>query len=495
MARTISAGNTSSGSLSGLTGNSLTGNSAHTGTSTETPILKKRRQIRHFPTLQGFVLLLFGISMVIGPASQHSDLIAAVIGYSLLILVPIMSIGTLYAGWRMASRIRIRATYSTSAAPGIATKEFTRPRSERPFSLCLRLSETSLPPLFSLSLTPQFSQEVTTATWKITGQIRAGKDIEQSLSMPHRGYWTLSHIDCTVQDSFGLSKFSWQFQLHPSLRIPIFPQESPSKQIPIFTSDTTSGTEQIELQNRGGDLFDVKRYHPADGARRILWKVYAKSGELLSRHPEPSMRPEGTISTLVLAGKNDDALCSLVLTYLQGLEEEGFDFSLASDGHVTEFTGEPDIATSRVEAENLFLSTVWNSDQTTTEERMRTIQQLSEGQGGRQNAPLHLITIFVSIERLRESPFMTEALQLQEWLQQQHFESFWVILDSQMAENAIETAPLLTRALFWEEAPDTRQVPKGLDTADETRSRFITSCESRGLHYILIDNDRAERRQ
>jgi hypothetical protein len=313
--------------------------------------------------------------------------------------------------------------------------------------------------------------------------------------MPHRGYWTLSHIDCVVQDSFGLSKFSWQFQLHPSLDIPIVPQDSQSKQIPIFTSDTTSGTEQIELQNRGGDLFDVKRYHPADGARRILWKVYAKSGELLSRHPEPSMRPEGTVSTLVLAGKNDDALCSLVLTYLQGLEDEGFDFSLTSDGYMTEGTGEPGIATSRVEAEDLFLSTVWNSDQTTTEGRMRAIQQLSESQRARQNSPLYLITIFVSIERLREASFMEEALQLQEWLQQQRIESFWVMLDSQIAEDATEKAPLLTRALFWEEASETRQPPKSLDAADEIRSRFITACESRGLHYILIDNERAERRQ
>lgn len=490
MARTISAGNTSSGSLS-----DLTETSAPTGTSTEKPNLKKRRQIRHFPTLQGFVLLLFGISMVIGPASQHSDLIAAVIGYSLLILVPIMSIGTLYAGWRMASRIRIRITYSTAAAPGAAAEDFTRPRSQRPFSLCLRLSETSLPPLFSLSLTPQFSQEASTATWKITGQIRAGKDIEQSLSMPHRGYWTLSHVDCTVQDSFGLSKFSWQFQLHPSLRIPIFPEESPSQQIPIHTSNTTSGTEQIELQNRGGDLFDVKRYHPADGARRILWKVYAKSGELLSRHPEPSMRPEGTVSTLVLAGKNDDDLCSIVLTYLQGLEDDGLAFSLATDGHMKASIGEHAIATSRVEAENVFLSTVWDSDQTTTEERIKTVQQLSESQRAHQNSSLRLITVFVSIERLREASFMSEALELQAWLQEQHIESFWIILDSQMTEEAKDKAPLLTRALFWEEAPETVQSLKSLDTADETRSRFITECESRGLHFTLIDNARAGRRE
>ena len=446
-------------------------------------VSSQKRRIRHLPTLQGLVLLLFGISMVIGPASQHSDLIAAVVGYSLIILVPAMSIATLLTGWRMCARIQLRPTYGV---PQFSTS--SRPTSEHPFSLFIRLSEIYLPPLFSVSLTPHFLQEQNTATWKVAGDLGKGKELMQLLEMPHRGQWSLSHIECALQDTLGLSKFSWQVNFHPSMTIPVYPPVLSPKEIPIFTSDTTSGVEQVELQNRGGDLFDVKRYHPADGARKILWKVYAKSGELLARHPEPSMRPEGTISALVLAGKNDDALCSTVISYLRVLEEEGFEFLLAADGWQESDTAHTGTATSSSQAEEVLLAGVWQADVTTTEERMRNVASLSEHQAREHGSRLNLLTVFVSVKRLSNPEFMAAALELQTLLNKQHLDSFWIILDAADRQENEKSSPLLERIIFRDDEGTEKTAPNDDAMMQNAREQFLSECEKNNVRFTLVQN-------
>ncbi|RMD85406.1 MAG: DUF58 domain-containing protein [Candidatus Dadabacteria bacterium] len=72
---------------------------------------------------------------------------------------------------------------------------------------------------------------------------------------------------------------------------------------------------------RTGDPFDLKPYHPSDGMRKILWKIYAKTGELISRHPEKSMTPEGKVALYAIADRSGDPLCSIAYQYLKWVED------------------------------------------------------------------------------------------------------------------------------------------------------------------------------
>ena len=80
-----------------------------------------------------------------------------------------------------------------------------------------------------------------------------------------------------------------------------------------------------------GDLVDFRTYTRSDPARLILWKVYARSRQLMVRTHEPAHAPEGRPLLYLVAGASDDAAAAAARVILEsGLFGE--DLPFACDG-------------------------------------------------------------------------------------------------------------------------------------------------------------------
>ena len=101
-------------------------------------------RLRHILTLRAYVFLIMIFVLLTGPVIQHSDLFAAVLGYSLLFLLIFTVSFTLVIGWMLRSQLTCTFTYDLSHF------QSGKPHSKTPFNLFLRLSGGNIPPLFSL---------------------------------------------------------------------------------------------------------------------------------------------------------------------------------------------------------------------------------------------------------------------------------------------------------------------------------------------------------
>jgi len=91
----------------------------------------------------------------------------------------------------------------------------------------------------------------------------------------------------------------------------------------------------VDIFNRQGEPFDIKSYHPSDGVKKIVWKAFAKRGELLSRHPEASMTPEGFVVMLVIAGVEGDPACAQAFAYSESLARLNLEIIASCEGALT----------------------------------------------------------------------------------------------------------------------------------------------------------------
>ncbi|MDQ7088547.1 MAG: DUF58 domain-containing protein [Acidobacteriota bacterium] len=83
-----------------------------------------------------------------------------------------------------------------------------------------------------------------------------------------------------------------------------------------------------------GDLVDARSYTRSDPARLILWKVYARSRELLVRAPETARSPERQPLIYLVAGDGDNPAAALMRLIIEsGLFGAGVRF--AADGRPT----------------------------------------------------------------------------------------------------------------------------------------------------------------
>lgn len=273
-------------------------------------------------TLRGTLAIIAATYLLIGPAKTHADLVSALIG-STTILVILGAAVTALVLW-----LKIRHSLGPQiASSGDSVKAL---RLER---IVTTLLPIKLPPLFEVRASLQWAQDgIIVTTHRIDGRDTKSRQLIEDISFPHRGHWKLLGVSCVLRDIFGLTSLSW---LEPvgDLSIRVEPSvDVHPKYIPVVSSSERAGDAVEQQLARTGDPYDLKSYHPADGSRRILWKLFAKSGALFSRLEEFSMTPEGRVVIFVLAGKEDDVLCQWALSYIKGLEELKLDVFVGCAG-------------------------------------------------------------------------------------------------------------------------------------------------------------------
>ncbi len=202
------------------------------------------------------------------------------------------------------------------------------------------------------------------------GNSSYGKDdssltLVDTLSFPHRGAWKLRGFRCQLEDAFGLFRVQWEIPSEAFACTEIFvsPHRYQGSRLPLRASLEQAGDTYASQDKRLGDPYDLKPYHPSDGARRIHWKTYARTRELISRQPEAASNPEGNAVIFSLGGAGADRTADACFQYLAWLEELDIEYSYFCEGASQEKTPVKTVT----EARKLNLESVWNFPRSTSE--------------------------------------------------------------------------------------------------------------------------------
>jgi hypothetical protein len=131
------------------------------------------------------------------------------------------------------------------------------------------------------------------------------------------------------EDLFGLWRFRWRtLEARPVLWLP-----DPGR---LTAADLAACLATGDLLSHPyaparGDLIDARLYTRSDPARLILWKVYARTRQLLVRAPEQARSPDRHPLVYFVAGPHDDAAAGAARLIVEsGIFGEGARF--ATDG-------------------------------------------------------------------------------------------------------------------------------------------------------------------
>jgi hypothetical protein len=110
----------------------------------------------------------------------------------------------------------------------------------------------------------------------------AGKS---TLDLHHRGLHDIQEIQVILTDMMKLVKIP--IALHSKSRLLTIPKQLKEETFPIFPAATEEQDVRINIPKRvQGEFLSYKDFESGDDIRRIVWKIYARSGELVVRVPE-----------------------------------------------------------------------------------------------------------------------------------------------------------------------------------------------------------------
>jgi hypothetical protein len=100
-----------------------------------------------------------------------------------------------------------------------------------------------------------------------------------------RGIYDVEEVQILFSDMFRL--IALPFTLHVSQQLYTLPQELKANEIKAEPNATEEQTQRIEIPKKvEGEFINYKDFETGDDVRRIVWKIYARSGQLVVRIPE-----------------------------------------------------------------------------------------------------------------------------------------------------------------------------------------------------------------
>lgn len=273
-------------------------------------------------TFRGILAAILGTLALRLFALPEYDLVADIIGTAVLSLLCLAVLSAVLFRILVAARLSAEIHFENVEAS-----------SRTPVASAILLRSSSVPPFFALRLQRKFRKEgVSSPVHIVRGKISEDgiRYLTDELVFPHRGYWELQALDCRIEDLLGFTKLAWRIPLATGIEVGT--KDIPIEPLPIVASSARAGDELSLSRERSGDLFDIKAYDPSDGVKRILWKTYAKSGQVVVRRPEPAVIPEGELALYLVAGTNHDYVAGALQSYLKQLAQNQIIVLFSTDG-------------------------------------------------------------------------------------------------------------------------------------------------------------------
>lgn len=400
------------------------------------PVLP-RLHFQHLISIRGIALAAFIAFLLSGPVPNQTDIVATVLAYILLALLLISFCGVLFGGLLLRNSFRLSLLeHFDSNSVSHREQALLAGRKE---VLLMQVEPFSLLPLFFLRVKILFKQPgIDCSDHLLLTPLKTRQHLKEELQFPHRGNWHTAGVYIVFQDQLGLSSLEWRLQTPSVLRnLTVGVADFPSARLPIISSSTRTGDTLTDVNQRQGDYFDLKPYHPSDGMRRILWKVYAKSGELISRHPERAMTPEGRTAIFVMATKSGDQACGACVDYLKRLDEAQIEYFVGCCG-----MGKMKNASSLEAARELLIDTVWNSE--LTEEHLPETDMtsfLGQMKGQMPDLQLSQLVIFCARQEFDSAKFLVSCRELGLRLSQEGIQPVFAISQARGLSPSRNTGP------------------------------------------------------
>jgi Protein of unknown function DUF58 len=402
------------------------------------------------------IALLLMLYLLLGPIQTSTDIVSASLSYAFFILLGMVVGVALVHGTVLKRRIAIDVTPPSEPA---ISGETVR--------VILSIQGARILPFFSLDIALEFEhQGFSPALVRVSGFTRGERHAHLDIVFPHRGSWDIHTIHCVLRDVTGLSLYTWRIPL--TTAVTVSPPPVSDSRLPVLSSTQRPGDMMIDVFNRQGEPFDIKSYHPSDGVKKIVWKAFAKRGELLSRHPEASMTPEGFVVMLVIAGPEGDPACAHAVAYSRSLAQLNLEIIASCEGaHGRSPAHSPE------SFEELLIDSVWDATPDTPGHLRRDTAALLDYCG--QLTPsitVSKLLLFVSAERIGSAQNAQELYDLAEWLSDQGVQPVLCLTDPPAFAEPTPRSPLARMRRFVV-APDTTQSPR---ISAEAYNNFLSSC-------------------
>ncbi len=287
------------------------------------------RKLDHFQpfTIRGLVVIGAALLLYFILALPQQDLIANIISGGVLVVCAITVPAIYWIRFHLGRKLRAEIHFDQNEA--ISRKQLRAG---------IILYSSNIPPLFSLSVSRRFHQRgAHSPLHLVKGREKETEERRYLLDLvtfPHRGLWQVDGLQLSLGDAFGLTRLSWKLPVSGSVEVSA--ATIAIRPLPIVAASARSGDQLNQSKDRSGDPFDIKAYDPSDGIRKILWKTYAKSGQLMVRRPEPAVIPEGEVAIYLVAAKNDDVVAGALQSYLKQLVENQITIIFGTDGFAIE---------------------------------------------------------------------------------------------------------------------------------------------------------------
>ena len=405
---------------------------------------------------RGYILMGFVIYLFLGPVSFDTDIVSSYIAYGLF--------GTLVAALIISIGFGAYLRGSLKATLYLPDGELTSGTEQ---IVVLKTSRIRVPALFLLDVEFLLDQPgAELPVFRVTGSGLSERNITATTKFPHRGVWKVDSVRFSFGDQAGICRFRWT--VPQDAQVSVSPPTVWNGVLPVMSSSQRPGDAVTDVNNRHGDHFDIKQYHPTDGVRKILWKVFAKRGELLSRHPEPSMTPEGQVILFALAERIEDEVCTRFLTYIDQLEELNLTLVIGCQG-----MGHRDSVSDKESAQNLVIETAWQSSlNTVTETQDEVLRLVSACKLRNPDIRIDRVILFAS----PSNPRLAElSAALGEALERDSIAPVFFL--SAGEPQTLEKQSLLNKVLM------TPRVAKGTDP--EIYAAFLQTCLVRSWEVVL----------
>lgn len=119
----------------------------------------------------------------------------------------------------------------------------------------------------------------------------------------------------TVSDVLGFCRYSWRQTQERECYC--LPQVNTLKHLPLLRSMTAEDGIPDPTGSPEGDRMEIRPYAPGDSVRDIMWKAYARSGQLNVRLAEKSVFHSQRTLAYLLSSKQDEAASAAARIALQ----------------------------------------------------------------------------------------------------------------------------------------------------------------------------------
>jgi hypothetical protein len=128
--------------------------------------------------------------------------------------------------------------------------------------------------------------------------------LAEEITAEERGVYQAAVRRLRVSDVFGLTKFV--FRRRVARQIKILPAAGPIRPFELLPQYDRGDLVAHPEGMPEGDPVEMRPYAPGDPVRRILWKVYARTGRLVVRAQERAVKPcERSLAYLVAAAGDE----------------------------------------------------------------------------------------------------------------------------------------------------------------------------------------------